>query len=102
MVSMKCSLCGWESNQKRFKYKDINKHFENAIQIRCPRNYCKEQYDHSVPKDCICNTWYDYGGWETIEKRSNVISIEDYKAIKRAKEILNIGLQIISERGNYK
>lgn len=37
--------------------------------------------------------------WETIEKRSNVSSIENYKNMKRAKEILDIGLQMLSEQG---
>ncbi len=41
-------------------------------------------------------------GWEMIEKRSNTISIENYKAMKRAKELLDIGLQIMSKQENYK
>jgi len=88
-----CSLCGYKSTQKKYRHKDINQHFKNAIQIRCPRNICRKQYDHSVPNGYICNIWYDYMGWQTIE----IQTIEDCKAIQRAKRIRDIGLQFYLE-----
>jgi len=100
MDKLVCSLCGWESPQKRFKFKEINEHFENAYQIWCPRNCCREQYDHSIPKGYILQYWYDYGGWQTLEKKSKIIDIDFAKSVKKAKMIRDIGVQMLKERGN--
>ena len=84
MDKLVCSLCGCESSQKRFKYKDINEHFEKAYQIWCPRNCCKD------------------GGWYTVEKKPNVISIDDARSIQKAKMLRDIGLQILQGKENIK
>ena len=102
MDKLVCSLCGCESSQKRFKYKDINEHFEKAYQIWCPRNCCKEQYNRNVPQGYVCNWWDDYGGWYTVEKKPNVISIDDARSIQKAKMLRDIGLQILQGKENIK
>lgn len=102
MDKLMCSLCGWESNQKKFKDNDINKHFESAYQIWCPRNCCKEQYNRDVPQGYVCNWWYDYGGWYTIEKKPKIISIDEIRSIQKAKMLRDIGLQIMQREENNK
>lgn len=101
MEKLVCSLCGYESNQKKFKEKDINEHFDNASQVWCPRNVCKENNKEKriVPEGYICNYWYSYGGWCTLEK-DKVIDFETAKAIYRAKKLRDKGLKIIQDRTN--
>jgi len=97
MNKLVCSLCGWESPQKRFKYKDINEHFEKAYQVRCPRNCCREQYDHTIPKGYVRQFWYEYGGRETIEEKPRVIDIDTARSIRKAKMLRNVGLKILQQ-----
>ena len=92
---LKCSLCGTVKNQKKFPYKDINSHFEKAIQIWCPLNACKKEHRRIVPDGCICYTWYEYGEWSTIEPAT----IEDMMAIQRAKQLLEQGRELLANQG---
>lgn len=98
MDKLVCDLCGWKSNQKRFKFEDINKHFENAKYVWCPRNCCKEQFERIISKGYVCNWWYDYGGWYTVEERPKIISMDTVRAIQRARQIRDIGMQMLNER----
>lgn len=92
----RCSLCGWIDNRKKpYPYDDINEHFLNAEAIWCPRKICKETYERIIPKGYICNYWYDYNGWYTLEKKPKIVSIEDARAFHRANEIKRIALEII-------
>lgn len=98
MEKLVCSLCGYEGNQKKFKYKDINEHFDKAIQVWCPRNCCKEQYDRTVPEGCICNYWYEYGGWHTIEEKPKIIDFEYAKSFHKAKMLRDYGMQMVKNK----
>lgn len=100
MEKLVCSLCGYEGTQKRFKYKDINEHFEKAQEVWCPRNCCKEKYSRVVPNGYICNWWHEYGGWYTLEKESKIIDFEVAKSIQRAKMLRGIGVSMLNEKGN--
>jgi len=101
LKQLKCDLCGWTSQRKRFPLKELNEHFEHALQIRCPRNICHEQYDHSVPKGYVVHTWYDYGGWETVEKKPKVVSIDETYHRAHAKWILEEGLRQMEEEKRH-
>lgn len=102
MEKLICSVCGYIGNQKKFKYKDINEHFDNAIEVWCPTNKCKEENGDKriIPKGCVCNWWYDYNGWYTIEKKPKIIDIETAKSIKKAEMLRDIGMQILQEERN--
>ena len=89
-MKLVCSLCGYESPQKKFRYSDINRHFENAVQIWCPRNDCKEKYGRKVPEGFTCHTWYDYVGWQTVEPQTP----EEHEAVLRARKIQDEGIRI--------
>ena len=102
MEKLVCSLCGYEGGQKRFKFKNINEHFDKAQEVWCPRNCCKEKYSRVVPDGYVCNMWLDYGGWYTLERRSNIIDFEEIKSIQRARAIRDIGLaQLKENRPNH-
>lgn len=75
MDKLVCSISGYVGNQKRFKYKDINKHFENAKEIGCLTNKCTS---------------------ENKEKRI----IDTAKSIQKAKQLREIGIQTLKEQGN--
>lgn len=101
MNKLICSLCGFTSEQKKFKWSDINKHFDNAKEVWCPTNKCKEanKQKRIVPKGYICNHWYDYDGWCTIEEKPKIIDINTAKSIQKAKWLRDRGMQILRERG---
>jgi hypothetical protein len=46
-----------------------------------------------VPKGYVCNVWYDYGECCTIEE---ITDIETARSIKKAKQIRDIGVQILN------
>lgn len=100
MDKLECSLCGWKSGQKRFKYKEINKHFENAVQVWCPRKICQEQYGRNIPAGCECNYWSEYSGWCTVEKKPKIIPIEHVQGVMRARRILEAGLKMMEQEEN--
>jgi len=93
-IPLKCSLCGYQSTQKKYKWEDTNSHFDKAVQIWCPRNECKEKFNRIIPKGYICHTWYEYMGWQTIEFPTK----EEREAVKRAKLIRDKGLNEILGR----
>lgn len=97
MEKLVCSICGYTSEQKKFRYSDINKHFDNAEAIWCPTNKCKElnKDKRIVPKGYICNCWYEYNGWSTLERQSKIMDIETARSIQRAKSILERGLSAL-------
>ena len=99
MEKLVCSICGYTGNQKRFKRKAINDHFDNAIQIWCPTNKCitENKDKRVVPAGCIRNWWIEYGGWFTIEEKPKVVDMETVRALHRAKQLRDIGLQMIHE-----
>ncbi|WP_086339035.1 hypothetical protein [Enterococcus sp. 5B3_DIV0040] len=90
-----CSLCGWTDNRKKpYPYEDINEHFINAEAIWCPRNSCKERYERTIPKGYVCNWWYAYNGWYTLEKEPKILAIDFVRSLHKAKELRRIGLEI--------
>ena len=94
----KCSLCGWEDPRKKpYQYNDINEHFLNAKEIWCPRNVCKTTHERIVPPGHVCNCWYDYSGWCTLEEKPKLIDFETAKSVARAKEIKRIALAVLEE-----
>ena len=93
MDHLTCSLCGWTSPQKRFPDKAVNRHFDNAVAIWCPRSECQEHYPHEVPRDCVQHQWQSYGGWITIEPKPKVVSIKDWKRAQQAKGIFRRRLE---------
>lgn len=97
MDKLVCSICGYTGNQKRFRYKEINAHFDNAIEVWCPTNKCisENKEKRVVPKGCVKNWWLDYGGWCTIEERPKVINIETVRSIHRAKQLRDIALEML-------
>lgn len=95
---LKCSLCGYVSSQKKFPYKDINQHFENAIQIWCPLNLCKKSHQRIVPDGCVCHEWYDYGEWCTLKPAT----LEEMIAIQRAKWLVEQGKELIAKEEERK
>ena len=95
----KCSLCGWTDNRKKpYPYDDINEHFINAKEIWCPRNICKETYERKVPDGYVCNWWYDYNGWYTLEEKPKAIDFATAKAVHRARQIKDAALCIIMNK----
>lgn len=102
MYKLVCSICGYVGNQKRFKYKDINIHFENAIEIWCPTNKCisENKEKRIVPNGYIKTCWHDYCGWYAIEERHKILDIDTAKSIQKAKQLREIGIQMLKEQGD--
>ena len=100
MEKLVCSLCGYESPQRKFKFPEINEHFDRAVQVWCPLNKCKkENKDKRVsPAGCYTTWWYDYGGWSTVEKISDIDDFELYVGFKRAKLIQEYGLEMLKKQ----
>lgn len=95
-----CSICGYTGNQKKFKFTDINKHFDNAKEIWCPTNKCIEENKNKriIPNRCVKNCWYEYCGWYTIEEKPKVVDLKNIKSIQRARQFRDMGIQILKEK----
>ena len=102
MDRLVCSVCGFTGKQRKFKWLDINEHFDRAKEVWCPTNKCKENNKNKriVPNGHVCNCWYDYGGWYTIEEQPKIIDIDEAKSIQKAKILRDMGMQILQERGD--
>lgn len=103
MDRLVCSVCGFTDKQRKFKWLDINEHFDRAKEVWCPTNKCKENNKNKriVPKGYVCNCWYEYSGWYTIEEQPKIIDIDEAKSIQKAKRLRDMGMQILQERGDF-
>ncbi len=88
MFILKCTLCGYEQIIKKRIDKNIYYKLTHCKELRCNRNKCREEHDYSVPKGYIQICFY-FGNWHIIDYPT----IEDLKAIKRAKELVKIGME---------
>ena len=93
MFTLKCDLCGYEQTIK--KRIDNKTYYEltNCKQLRCNCNKCKAEHDYSTPDGYIQRCMV-FGNWSTI----NIPTIEELKSIKRAKEILKIGITQLNNK----
>lgn len=88
MFVLKCDLCGYEQVVKKRIYKDVYYELTHCQALRCNCNKCKSEHDYSTPEGMIQRCMV-FGNWSTI----NIPTIEELKGIKRAKEILKIGME---------
>lgn len=88
MFTLKCTLCGKEQIVK----KRLDKHTYSMLTenngLLCGCKDCDSYSSYKVPKGQV-RYGFVLGDWSVIKP----MSIEDYKGIKRAKNILSRGLQ---------
>lgn len=88
MFVLKCDLCGYEQVVKKRLDKEIYYELTHCQELRCSCNKCRSEHDYSAP-DGMIQRCMVFGNWSTI----NIPTIEELKGIKRAKEILKIGME---------
>ena len=93
MFTLKCDLCGYEQTIKKRIDKKTYYELTHCKQLRCNCNKCKAEHDYSTPDGYIQRCMV-FGNWSTI----NIPTIEELKSIKRAKEILKIGITQLNNK----
>ena len=88
MFTLKCDLCGYEQTIKKKLDKETKYELTHCKELRCNCNKCKNEHDYSTPKGYIQRCMV-FGNWSTI----NIPTVQEMQSIKRAKEILRIGLE---------
>ena len=87
MFILKCDLCGFEQIVKKRIDKHTYYELTHCQELRCNCNKCRAEHDYSTPEGFVQRGMV-FGIWSTI----NIPTIEELQGIKRAKEILKIGL----------
>lgn len=87
MFILKCDLCGFEQIVKKRIDKRTYYELTHCQELRCNCNKCRAEHDYSTPEGFVQRGMV-FGIWSTI----NIPTIEELQGIKRAKEILKIGL----------
>ncbi len=82
-----CSHCGYEQFIKDHKFdRDYREEYETAILVFCDRKCC-DSSRIPIPNGYIkLGMWL--GGWSLVR----LMTTEEYKAVRRARRILEIGL----------
>lgn len=115
MFILKCEYCGFEQVIKKQIDKYTYYELTHCKHLWCPCNKCKEEYPRpkQVEKGMVKHGWV-LGEWDCLltekdaayvqphqnygiwSKRVNPTT-EDYKAIKRARELRDMGLMILQK-----
>ncbi|WP_232819629.1 hypothetical protein [Exiguobacterium sp. TNDT2] len=84
---VKCSYCGFEQFVKDCKFDRLyREEYETAILVFCDRTCC-DSSQVPISKGYIKSLMW-LGGWSLVR----LMTTEEYKAMKRAKQILEAGL----------
>ena len=94
MFILKCALCGREQIVKKRLDKYTYSLLTQNNGLLCGCKDCDSYSNYKTPKGQIRHCFV-LGNWSVIRP----MSIEDYKGIKRANAILEMGLQQLQRKG---
>jgi hypothetical protein len=87
-MQVKCSNCGFEQFVKDYRFnREYRDDYEKAILVLCGRNVC-DTSQIKVPNGHIEEMMW-LGSWSITREAT----LEEYRSVKRAKAIRDIGLE---------
>ena len=118
MFTLKCEYCGYEQTIKKRIDKYTYYELTHCKHLWCPCNKCKEAHPRpiKIEKGLVKHEWV-LGGWDCLLSEEDatylqphqnygcwskimIPTIEECKAILRAKRLRDIGLRMLQEETN--
>lgn len=117
MFILKCEFCGYEQVIKRRIDKYTYYELTHCKHLWCPCNKCKEQHlrPQKFPNDEVMHGWV-FGEWDCvldikdatyvyphqnygIWSKAVIPTIEDCRSLVRARQLRDLGLQMLKKQG---
>jgi hypothetical protein len=90
-IRLCCSECGWEQTVKRLPPECV-KELKQSVAIYCGRRICPSTDGITVPPGHIQVVFW-FGSWSLVRPKT----LEDYRAIKRARAIRDMAIRQMEE-----
>lgn len=85
---IKCAACGHEQFVQDSKFSKYRKEYNSFDKVFCGTNKCREAHGREIPKGYqLVHFWF--GVWSGLR----VMDIETYKAVIRAKQLVELALK---------